>query len=322
MYDVITIGSASVDAFIGTDSKKFKILHRAMEDDVCLPIGSKILIKKLEYDTGGGGTNSAVAFSRLGFKTGWIGKIGDDANSKYIIDEMQKEKVVFLGKKTTGGTGFSVILIGIQKNRTILAYKGINDSLKWEDIKNKQARWYYIGSMMGVSFKTAEKLAEHAKKERIPYTFNPSTYLAKKGLTSLKKIIKGCHVLVLNKEEAGFLSKKRNINSMLKKLKENVGIAVITNGEKGATAYDGQFKYILYPRKTKVVEITGAGDAFASGFTAGYLLRRDISYSLQMGYAEASSVITHLGAKRKLLSRVQAEKIIKQKSCKLVKKRL
>ena len=322
MYDIITIGSASLDAFIGTYSKKFKILHRAVEDDVCLPIGSKILIKKLEYDTGGGGTNSAVAFSRLGFKTGWIGKIGNDVNSKHILNEMQKEKVVFLGKKISGGTGFSVILIGIQKNRTILAYKGINDSLKWTDIKNKRARWYYIGSMLNESFKTAEKLAEHAKKERIPYTFNPSTYLAKKGISSLSKIIKGCPILVLNKEEAGLLSKQKNINLMLKKLKQNTGIVVITDGAKGASAYDGLIKYTLKPRKTKVVETTGAGDAFASGFTAGILLKQNISYAMQMGYAQASSVISYLGAKRKLLNRIQAEKIIRKKPCRILKKKI
>lgn len=322
MYDIITIGSASVDAFIETDSKRVEIMHRAMEDDICLPIGSKILIKKLEYDTGGGGTNTAVAFSRLGFKTGWIGKIGDDANSRHILNEMKKEHVAFLGRQTKGGTGFSVILIGIEKNRTILAYKGINDTLKWTDIKNKNAKWVYIGSMMGLSFKTTEKLALYAKKNKISYTFNPSTYLASKGLAFLKKILKRCQILVLNEEEAGLISKRKEIDSMLKKLQEYSRIVVITQGPKGAAAYDGETKYKLYPAKIKVVETTGAGDAFASGFTAGYILNKDVEYALRMGYAEASSVIEHLGAKRRLLTREQAENRILKKACRITKQRI
>jgi len=319
MYDIITIGSASVDAFVGTDTRKFTILHKAMEEDVCIPIGAKILIKKLIYDTGGGGTNTAVAFSRLGLKTGWIGKIGNDQNSRHILAEMKKEKVDFLGKQSTGGTGFSIILIGIDKNRTILAYKGINDQLNWNDIKTKKTKWLYIGSMLNQSYKTTEKLAEYARKNKIKYTFNPSMYLAQKSLKGLLKIVHGCEIIVLNKEEARALTGTTNLDSCLKKIQKHAKIAVITDGPNNAYAYNGIQKYTLIPRPVRVAETTGAGDAFASGFTAGYITSQDIEYSMQMAYAESSSVIQHIGAKRNLLTSKQIKELIKKRPCRIIK---
>ena len=88
MYDVITVGSATVDAFVDTENKLFigkKRIH--------VPFGSKLLIKDLRFDIGGGGTNCAVAFSRLGLKTGYVGKIGVGTNSQRIVNLLKKEKI-------------------------------------------------------------------------------------------------------------------------------------------------------------------------------------------------------------------------------------
>jgi len=322
MHDIITIGSATLDYFIEVNKKQLSLIHKARKDKVCLPIGSKILINHLEQDTGGGGTNTAFAFSRMGLKTGWIGKIGNDRNSQHILDELKKEKIRFLGKQTKGGTGFSVIIIGIEKNRTILAYKGTNDLLKWKDIKSKKAKWLYFGSMMGKSLETEKKMAKWAKKNKINYSFNPSTYLARKGLKKLKTIVDGCTILLLNKEEAQLLSKKQKINQMLKTLQKYAKIVVITDGAKGAYAYDKNTKYTLHPRKTKTKETTGAGDAFAAGFTAGYIKNKKIEHALHLGYAQASSIIQYIGAKNKLLSIAQANKIIKNTPSKITKTKI
>ena len=83
MYDVITVGSATVDAFAYTErSKVIKVEKRAKEQDfIAYPSGTKILLNRLLFMTGGGGTNTAVAFSRLGLKVAYLGKIGNDSNS-------------------------------------------------------------------------------------------------------------------------------------------------------------------------------------------------------------------------------------------------
>ena len=139
MYDVITFGSAVMDVFVDTDTaEKGKYMG--------YKVGSKILIKDLEFDIGGGGTNTAVAFSRLGMKTGYIGKIGDDESGRKILDLLKKEKIKFLGKIKQGAiSGYSLILDSKEDNRTILTYKGINNELGIEEIKLRKIKteWKY-----------------------------------------------------------------------------------------------------------------------------------------------------------------------------------
>lgn len=327
MFDVITVGSATVDVFISSKSKSIDLLWKGKKEEVCFPVGAKILLDYLHMDTGGGGTNTAVAFSRLGLKTGWVGKIGTDMNSRHVLDQIKKEKVVFLGKIQKGGsTGYSVILTGKGKDRVILAYKGINDRLKAGEVKfsRLKTKWFYMGSMLGESFKTAEKIAQFAKKKNIPLAFNPSPYVARMGFKKLKKIIDACHLLVLNKEEAQAIAhSKKDIDFLLKKLQRHVPLVVITDGKRGAFAYNGIEKYTLKVGPQKIVEATGTGDSFASGVLAGIILGFDIETSMRLAYANGVSVLGHVGAKEKLLTRKQAFKAIKsRKLCKIIKKKI
>ena len=107
MYDVITVGSATVDAFTNTGKKLFK---KGKKDYVQVPFGSKILVEQLKFDIGGGGTNTAVALSRLGLKTSYIGSMGQGNNSQRIktlltnssvfINNSQSDKAEFYFSKS------------------------------------------------------------------------------------------------------------------------------------------------------------------------------------------------------------------------------
>jgi ribokinase len=299
-YDVITFGSAVVDVFVGTD-----ILEK--RNAICYPAGSKILIKDLRFDIGGGGTNTAVAFSRLGFKTGWIGKIGKDKPGQDILDMLKKENIKFLGKVDKNGmTGYSVILDSKDKTRTVLTYKGVNNEISLDDISKRiKTKWLYYSSFLGKSFETQKRLARIMIAKGTKLAFNPSMYLIKrKNLSSLLKI---CEVLVLNKEEAQMLLKKskvrkRNGDDLLINLsKLGPRIVVITDKNRPIQCYNGKKKYKMKPHPIKVVERTGAGDAFASGFVAGLIADKPIEYCLSLGLKQSESVIRHFGAKNKLL---------------------
>ena len=74
MYDIITIGSASIDVFVKAKNDVEK--HKG-HYDILYHLGEKELVDKINFSTGGDGTNTAVAFSRLGLKTGFIGVVGD-----------------------------------------------------------------------------------------------------------------------------------------------------------------------------------------------------------------------------------------------------
>ncbi len=310
MYDVITMGSGTIDVFVKT--KKPEIIKHKGHDDVCYAIGEKILVEDLHVDTGGGGTNTAVAFSRLGLKTAWIGEVGTDLHAKTLLDEMKREKVDFLGGRGRGMTGYSVILTGLEQDRCILAFKGVNDKLAAYEVpwKKLRTKWFYFSAMMNQSFETLKKAVLFAKKKGIRYAFNPSMYIAKMGTSALKPIIDDCDILIMNKEEAQELTGKKSAGckELLAELQKHAKIAVITDGPKPAHAYNGIQHFQLIPPHIKVVEATGAGDAFASGMLAGIILKNDIAEAMKWGMAESAAVIQQIGAKQNLLTRRQIEK--------------
>jgi len=306
-YDIVTVGSATVDVFIHTDTAQTEILTVHHHKDIAYPVGAKILINEMHFFVGGGGTNAAVAFSRLGLKTAFLGKIGKDDNGKTISDCLFKEKVDFIGSYGTI-SGYSIILDSIAEDRTIFAYKGCNDTLKLNDFKLESinSKWIYMSSMMKESFITQKRIVEYAKKKGIKIAYNPSLYLARKGSRYLGLILKNTDILILNKEEAQALVKdpKDNVYNLLFELsKLGPKLAIITDGSRGAHCYSSEEEtvYSAKPRKVHITETTGAGDAFASGFVAGMIAGKGISLSLKLGMLNAESVITHLGAKNILL---------------------
>ena len=293
-FDVVTFGSAVIDVFVYTDISEKKGFMN-------YPIGEKILIKKLKFDVGGGGTNTAVAFSRLGFKTGCICELGDDENGRRALKLLKKEKVKFLGEKVKGElTGYSVVLDSKGGDRTILTYKGANDEVDLKDIGKFKTKWLYFSSLLGKSFETQKKLAEMLKKKGTKLAFNPSSYLIKEK--NLSFLLKLTDILILNKQEAEMLAenKKKNLLEELHSLTR--GIIVITDKNKLISCYDGNKKYFLKPHDIKVVERTGAGDAFASGFVAGQIAGLSISESLKLGLKESEAVIQHFGSKNNLIN--------------------
>ncbi|MGM5482200.1 MAG: carbohydrate kinase family protein [Nanobdellota archaeon] len=313
MYDVITFGSATVDAFAKTGVETISINRNGEKDEfIAYETGSKIIINDLDFQIGGGGTNTAVSFSRMSLSTAFCGCLGNDSNADLVKQILDKENIDFVGVEGSGQTGYSMILDSCVDDRTILTFKGVNNQLKYSEINknNLKASWFYFSSLMGESYKTFVKLTSYAKKKGINVAFNPSSYLAKKGLGVLKTPLKNVDLLVLNFEEAKLLAGNLDIKNLLLKLSEyGPSSVVITCGSSGAYALYEKDIYFVPSLKAKVYETTGAGDAFASGFLSG-LIYKDIKYALKLGVVNSTSVIKHIGAKNKLLRKKAADKEI------------
>lgn len=363
IYDVITVGSATMDACLTVESELIKIKHESFEEDlIAYPAGSKLLVQDISFHVGGGGTNTAAAFSRLGMKTAYLGKLGNDENGKSVLELLKKEKVDFIGLVGQGKTGYSVIFDSMEGDRTVLTYKGNNDLLRPDEIRsgkirNKlKARCFYFSSMMNDSFKSLELLSEYAKKNKILLAFNPSEYLCKKGPAYLSNVLGSANCLILNKEEAEYLTgfnagsqmhgyathnELNMIKLMLKSLFALIGgnisdqrsgqdskqdsgreinsikDVVITDGKNGVFAFDGKQMYTAVPHKVKVAEPTGAGDAFASTFFAARAKGKGVKDAITWGMINAESVIQHIGPKEILLSKSQIHRALKSKPVKV-----
>jgi len=328
MYDVITIGSATVDAFVKTSMEEFIDIKTPTSEQelTCYPLGSKILIKDLQFMTGGGGTNTAVSFARLGLRTAYAGNIGNDENAHKVISELKKEHIDFIGTiDSKAKTNFSVVLNSIGHDRSILVYRDSSENLDFRKLNKPKmkAKWFYFSSMTGKSFEAGLKLMDYAAKNHIKIAYNPSEYQVRDGAKKLKPLLEKTDVLVFNKEEAALLTGMDNGSKIIDLLaavrKLGPKIVVITDGPKGAYCSDGMHLYTIIPRKLKVVETTGAGDAFASTFVAALAKGQDIEFAMRLALANAESVIQYYGAKNILLKWNDALKDMKKGPSVLIK---
>ncbi len=316
MYDAITFGSSTVDVFLGTEAmeKKGKLEY---------PAGHKILVRDVDFQTGGCGMNVAIGLRRLGCKAGFLGKVGDDANGKMILEGLKEEGVSFMGPNAKGKSGYSVILDSVKHNRTILHYKGANNDLKWSEVRKAalKARWLYLANQVGDSFETEKKLAAFARRNGVKVAFNPGLNQCEKGHGYLRKILDATDMLILNREEASALSGQQQDESIMKSLAGmGPGIICMTNGAKATKCYDGRQIYRLSPHKTEIRERTGAGDAFSSGMLAGMIKGRGIEDSLQLALANSESVIRYFGSRNKLLTWNEAVHTAKRRPGRITKK--
>lgn len=324
---VFTIGSATMDVFVECDSANIVSVCRndSTSSYMSYPYGAKLDMSNFSSKVGGGGVNAAMNFANLGFDTTAIFKVGDDIYSRGIMENFKgtNVKTDCMIQDSAISTGFSIILVSFQGDRTVLANRGANALIKIDDIafdKLKDADWLYIAPLNGESNKVLEPLVNFAKENDIRVCFNAGTTSIKQGFEYMKHILEIADIVVMNKEEASLCSgiKVRpdtktihyseelihpDVVEMLKKLKVNEHqIVVITDGGKGAYAYDGHDFYLCPVFDSPVVSTLGAGDAFASTFFAALKETGvDIGKSLMYASVESSSVVSKFGATEGLI---------------------
>ena len=337
MKKIITIGSATMDVFVECDDANIVSVcsKDKVADYMSYPYGSKIDISTFSSQVGGGGINTACNFANLGFDTEAIFKIGKDVYSEGILDYFKHNNVglkhVIQNEDTS--TGFSIILVSFQGDRTVLTHRGANaeikeDEIDFEAIKN--ADFIYIAPLNGDSNKVLYPIIQCAKKYNTMMCFNAGTTSLKKGYEHIKPILEAANVIVMNKEEAIMVTGvevrpdtktekfsreliHEDIKAMLSMLKiKDYQIVVITDGSKGAYAYDGKTYYFCDTFPSNVVSTLGAGDAFASTFCAALSRTNlDVGKSLMYASVNSSSVVSTFGATAGLLNFVEIEDVLK-----------
>ncbi len=322
MYDVITIGSATLDAFIETDAANIVSVSSvsSKREFMAYPYGAKIEIDNFDFQTGGGGINTASNFAHLGLKTSTIVKIGDEIQSGKILKTLNYYDVDISNiiKTDKFHTGFSIILTSFQGDRTVLAHRGANAHLKKEDINFsavKNSKWLYLAPLNGDSTKILDELADYAENHDVNLAINVGTSSIKQGKQHLYRILKTAEVVILNKDEASMLTgievrpdnKTENysdelihpdIKRMLREINPKKSkVTIITDGKNGVYAFDGYKYYQCGEFPAKVVSTLGAGDAFSSTFVASLEKTNwDIEKSLMYASVNAASVVEHFGA--------------------------
>ncbi len=177
MYDIITIGSATRDVFIR--SSAMEILdcdHSPSGADACFPLGAKIDVQDVVMETGGGATNAAVTFGRLGFRTATVTSVGDDANGRDVLAALKQDHVSgsLVQTDRSRQTAFSVIILSGSGERTILVHRGASENIDPRKIPwgKMRAKWFYVTSLGG-KIELLQELLGYANKHGIRVAWNP-----------------------------------------------------------------------------------------------------------------------------------------------------
>jgi len=317
-FDIVTIGGAMRDIFFST--KEGKVLLN-QENPLCnrmiaFELGAKIYVDAVNFKSGGGANNTAAGFSLLGLKTALMARVGNDKEGDSLIKNAQKHgiDVSFIERDKKISTGFTFVLSihGIKRAQTIFAYRGTSDILKLPSL-NFKTKWIYISSLSCPDWTDILDKIFVLKKSGVKFAWNPANVQLKAGAKKLSPWLKKLDVLIFNEDEARELAlsaqkiKDLRIRNLIKVIHQmGPEIVVITVGKKGAYAYDGHKFYFQRPWPSKVVNITGAGDSFSSGFIASLFYDpKNLRQALIWGVKNSASVIHYIGAQCGLLTKSQ-----------------
>ncbi len=315
MYDIITIGSATQDVFL--TSKDYTLIpSKKFSTGVgeCFAFGSKIEVKNIFLDTGGGGTNTAATFAHLGLKTACLARVGDDAPGREIRSVLRTHGVttdlIITTKKEH--TAYSSILLTAMGERTVLVYRGASGNFSAREIpwKKMQTHWLYISSLGG-NIALLKKLFAFAKKEGIAVAWNPGSAELAHGYKALEPLIAATRVFILNREETTRLFGSVN-PLLLGEGRVRFNIIAVTDGPRGASVYEGNQQWFAPSTGHKAVNTTGAGDAFGSAFVAGIAKGMALPDALRLGILNSGLVVTKMGAKNGILKTMPSLKLLQK----------
>ena len=313
-FDLISIGDTTLDIFLELEDD-VKILKdkKAKKTYLGLVFPKKIPVKKMTYVPAvGNSANVAVGVSRLGLKTALRTFLGSDDIGKEMLKILKKEGVdsTYVEFDKNRGSNFSAVL-NYKAERTILVHHEKRD---YDLPKLGGSRWIYFSSLAEGHSKLHTQIPRYVKKYNAKLGFNPGSFQIREGINKMRSILKVTDVLFVNREEAQVLvGKEKNIKKLLLRLKtKGPKIPVITDGPKGSYALDGDKFYYLKIFPAPLVERTGAGDSFSTGFISALAYGKKVPDAMRWGTVNSAFVIQKIGAREGLLKKRNIESILRK----------
>ncbi|HCJ67810.1 MAG TPA: sugar kinase, partial [Elusimicrobia bacterium] len=256
---------------------------------------------ELKLKSGGGpAANTVYALARMGFKTGYLGKVGKNEEGKFLIKNLSPVDTsrICFGKKS----GICLVLVD-GKERIIHILPNSNNTLTYEEIDLTYARktkFLHLTSFTGdLPFQAQKRLVKKMSGGTCRLSFDPGRCYAQKGLKALLPIIEKSYIIFPSEEEVRLLTGENYKQGAKILLNHGAKIVVCTLGAKGSYILNKNEEYeIPTDKKVKVADPTGAGDVYAAGFLAGLLLNLALKKCGQLGTKLAEVSITGYGRNR------------------------
>lgn len=321
------VGSVSQDIFFPTDEG---LVIETPEDitskqKIAFELGGKYRVQDRYEAVGGVAANVSHGLTRLGRLAACYSKVGNDDRGRWVINQFRQAKVptefLFTDKKAQ--TDLSAIIVLIQNGeRTIFHNRDANELLEIIDRKFAMTEWVFASALNGEWQENLKKLLRLKETYGFLLALNPGQHNIREEPNLIFEAVSQADVLLLNKDEAIelVLTKEQQISRerldnelfLLETLRDSgAKIIGLTDGKRGAWSFDGdEYWYCPIYAAKQLVDSTGAGDAFGSGFLAALLAGKPIEDALRYGIANSASVVSTYGAIAGLLSKDEMENVI------------
>jgi sugar/nucleoside kinase (ribokinase family) len=315
-FDFVAIGDIVTDAFIRIQDASVNCDIDKEKCQLCFRFGDKVPFESVTIVPAvGNSPNAATAAARLGLSSALIADIGDDYFGKECVDALKKNGVSGDFIRTHAGmkTNYHYVL-WFNDERTILVKHEEYDYGNVPDIG--EPKWIYLSSMGANSLPYHMRIAEYLDKHpNVQLAFQPGTFQMKLGKEKLSQFYARSHVFICNIAESQKIlgTNERDIKKLLSSMAAlGPKITLITDGPKGAYAYDGNEYWFMpaYPDPKPPYERTGAGDAFSSTFVSALALGKSVEEALMWAPINSMSVVQKIGAQEGLLTRAELEKFL------------
>lgn len=289
--EIIGFGALNLD-------KLYQVENIASIDEESFILSSK-------ESSGGSASNTIMGLSSLGVKTSYIGKIAEDSDGDTLEYNLSKKGVYTsnLIYSEDGVTGNALVFVDSEGNRAIYLNPGVNDNISIGEINLlniNRCKILHFSSFVGEdSFNTQKELVEKINKDTI-LSFDPGMIYVKKGFESLNPILNRTNILLINENELRILfdDYEKTVKDLaMELLNKGIGTVVIKQGSKGVFALNKNEDVFKDVFNVKVVDTTGAGDLFNTGFLYSYLKGYSLLKSCTIGNWFASKYIQYSGNK-------------------------
>ncbi len=293
---------------------------RCYVDDFPFPDKLAVIKGHLKSSVGGSSANTAVAASKLGKKTGIIGKAGFDEYGWSIIQNLRDQKVsldhILVDLKNP--TGVSLITVNKKGIPEFIQMIGASEPICPEEIRRRYIEDARHLHMTGLNLDALAKASEIAKNSNLTVSFDPGRKKSELGYRKLTRVLKNVDILFLNRKEARTLlaaDVNEPITDIIKKLTHKIGkdrTYIVKGGERAVLAYSPDAELSSTPFEIEAIDTIGAGDAFNAGFLTAYLEGKDLQDSITNGIGCSAIKCTREGAQSSP-SEYELERFLKEK---------
>jgi len=309
MKDVIGIGALNVDLMYEVEDlaalRKEGWPLRAGRETTLPPEEFRTLLEVLDHtgtlrsrSGGGSAANTIVALARMGFATGFVGRVGADEGGAFLLKEM---KGVDLSQVKAGGaTGTCLVVLDHRRDRALLVQPYANDDLGFKDFDLpylSESRYLHLSAFVGDGPFYAQRRLMGVLPTQVKVSLDPGDLHAQRGREAILPLIERSSILFATASEISAVSGAKDYKAGCREI-ASLGpeMVVCKRGEEGAYCFSKEGEVEFCPQEeAAVVDNTGAGDVFDAGFLAGMLLGRPLDRCLAFAHQVAAKSLGGYG---------------------------